>query len=61
MRMNGPKEEAKMPFENEKQAVSNQLEMASMISDHNSVINTSPIRPSQVASTRGTKVKKNDK
>ena len=39
MRMNGPQEEAKMPYPAEKLAISNQLKLASMISDHNSVMN----------------------
>ena len=45
-------------FVPEKQAISNQLEMSSMASDVNSVMNnTSPIRSSKVMSTRNTKTK----
>jgi len=34
------------------EAIGNQLEMNSMISEHNSVINTSPVRQSRVRSSR---------
>ena len=58
----GPREEAKMPFVPETQAISNQLELASMISDqHNSVMGSSPIKSSRIPSTRGTKGRKGDK
>ena len=52
-----PKEEQKIPYAGEKQAISNQLELASMADDHMSVMNTSPIKSSRVASTRNTKAK----
>lgn len=50
-------EEQKIPYAAEKQAIGNQLELASMVSDHNSVMNSSPVKSSRVVSTR-TKVKK---
>lgn len=46
-----------MPYGGEKQAISNQLEMASMMSDANSVPDVSPMRSSKIMSTRGTKAK----
>ena len=57
----GPVEEQKIPYEREKQAIGNQLELASMVSDHTSVMNTSPVKSSKVMSTRATKAKKADK
>ena len=56
MRMNGPGQQ-NIPYAGEKQAISNQLELASMMSDHHSVMNSSPAKPSRVASTRGTRTK----
>ena len=41
-----------------KQAIGNQLEMQSMISEHNSVMGSSPAKSSKVMATRGTKAKK---
>ena len=54
-------EEQKDPFQGQKQAISNQLELASMQSDHNSVMLTSPVKSTKVMSTRATKAKKADK
>lgn len=48
-------------FGNEKQAISNQLELASMASEVNSVMGSSPIRSNRVASRRTTKAKLGDK
>ena len=42
----------------ERQAIGNQLELASMVSDHNSVMGSSPAKSSKIMSTRGTKAKK---
>ena len=41
----------------EKTAIGNQLELASMVDDHMSVMNSTPIKSSKVMSTRGTKAK----
>lgn len=45
----------------ERQAIGNQLELASMMSDHNSVMGSSPAKPSRVMSTRASRAKKADK
>ena len=50
-------EEQKIPYAAEKQAISNQLELASMVSDHTSVMNMSPVKSNKVMSTRSTKAK----
>ena len=57
----GQQEEQKLPFIPEKQSIGNQLELASMVSDHMSVINTSPVKSSRVASTRTRTKNKGDK
>ena len=53
-------QEATIPYVPEMQAIGNQLEMQSMMSDHASVMGQSPAKPSRVASRRGTKAKKVD-
>ena len=57
MRAGQQVEEQKIPYGAEKQAIGNQLELASMIDDHNSVMNSSPVKSTKVMSRRGTKVK----
>ena len=50
--MRGGQNHGDVQFGPEKSAIGNQLEVASMASAHNSVMNTSPVRSSRVRSSR---------
>ena len=50
-------QEGAIPYMPENQAIGNQLEMQSMMSDHASVMGQSPVKPNRIASRRGTKKK----